>query len=231
MSVKHIVVAAVIALPLPAIAEDQWAVTGTFYGWLPGLGTTVETPFGEVEAEADFSDILDVLDFAFLSAVEARKGRWSLIGDLQYYDLGAAASPSIPLVNSVEIDFDLTILGAYALYAVVDQPDLRFELGGGLRYTEAMIDTVVTTGAPNRFSDEGSWVDPVLSARVTKAFNPDWSGVAYLDVGGFGVGEASDLTVQAFVGSRYELNESWSTLTGYRHLWLKRDFDGTTITI
>ena len=230
MTVMRIALASLITLPLPAVAQKDWQFTGTLYGWLPGINTAIETPLGEVKAEVEFSDILDKLDFAFLAAIEARKGRLTLVGDLQYFDLGAEASPGTAAINSVDIDSQVTVLGGYALYSVSDSPDTRVELGGGLRFYDAKFDTVVTGSTPLSFSDDGNWADAVLSARVTQAFNEDWFGVAYLDVGGFGLGDSSDLTVQTYVAAGYRLNDTWSAVAGYRHLMFERDFDGRTVT-
>lgn len=222
--------ATLITLPVSAVAEQDWRYTGTFYGWLPGINTTVETPLGDLEAEVAFSDIVEKLDFAFLAAVEARKGRVALVGDLQYFDLGAEASPDIAAISSVEIDSKVAILGGYALYDVSSSPKTRLEFGGGLRYYNATFDTAVSGASARSFSDDGNWTDAVLSARVTHTFNEDWFGVAYADAGGFGLGESSDLTWQAYVAAGYRLNESWSALAGYRHLMFERDFDETPIT-
>ncbi|MEL6572422.1 MAG: hypothetical protein AAFQ64_12215 [Pseudomonadota bacterium] len=226
----RIAFAALITSPLPAMAEDDWQYTGTLYGWLPGITTTVETPLGEVEAEVEFSDIIDKLDFAFLAALEARNGPWALVGDLQYFDLSAETSTQTAAIDTVDVDSQVTILGGYALYEVSNSPDTRIELGGGLRFYDAKFDTVVSGATPLSFSDDGNWADAVLSARVTRTFNSDWFGVAYTDVGGFGLGDSSDLTWQAYVAAGYRLNASWSAVAGYRHLMFERDFDGRMVT-
>ncbi len=230
MTVTRLAFAALITLPLPAMAQEDWQFTGTFYGWLPGIATSVETPLGDLEADVEFSDILEKLDFAFLAAVEAQKGRLALVGDLQYFDLGAQTSPQRAVIDSVEIDSQITVLGGYALYTVSDSPQTRVEFGGGLRYYDAKFDTVVSGTIPLSFSDEGNWADAVLSARVKHAFNEDWFGVAYADVGGFGLGESSDVTWQAYLAAGYRFNASWSAVAGYRHLMFERDFDGRTVT-
>ncbi|MEL6828604.1 MAG: hypothetical protein AAFO63_00565, partial [Pseudomonadota bacterium] len=86
MSLKRILLLAAVALPGPAAAESDWEYTSTLYGWFPGVTTTVETPVGEIEAEVDFDEVLETLDLAFLGALEARKGKLSLIGDFQFFD-------------------------------------------------------------------------------------------------------------------------------------------------
>ena len=230
MTYTRIAFAALITLPLPAMAEEDWQFTGTFYGWLPGITTTVETPLGDVEADVEFSDILEKLDFAFLAAVEARKGRLALVGDLQYFDLSAQASPHTALIDTVEIGSQIAVLGGYALYDVSDSSRTRVDLGGGLRYYDAKVDTVVSGAIPLSFSDEGNWADAVLSARVTHQFNEDWFGVAYADAGGFGLGGSSDVTWQAYLAAGRHINETWSAVFGYRQLMFERDFDGRTVT-
>lgn len=230
MTVTRSVLAALIMLPLPAMAQQERGYTATFYGWLPGVTTTVDTPLGEFEAEVEFSEILDNLDFAFLAAVEARNGRWAFVGDLQYFDLGAEASSSGPVIDTIDIDSQVAILGGYALYDVSGRPDTRIELGGGLRYYDATFDTVVSGAAPLNLSVEGNWTDAVLSARVTQAFNEDWFGVAYVDGGGFGWGDSSEQTYQAFLVAGYRFSDTWSAVAGYRHLMFEREFDQITVT-
>jgi hypothetical protein len=96
-----------------------------------------------------------------------------------------------------------------------------------LRYLDASIDTHLTgRGAtPNAsFSRDGGWTDVLIAARASRQFNDNWYGVAYADVGGFGIGDSSDLTWQAFAAGGYRLNETWSALGGYRHLSIERAF-------
>jgi len=124
-----------------ASAKNNWEYIATSYGWFPGITTTVETPIGEFESEVDFEEILESLDIAFLGAFEARNGRLALVGDIQFFDIGADISPPVGTLSSGgEIDSKLFIVSAYATYAVIDQADLRLDLGGGLRYTDATFD-------------------------------------------------------------------------------------------
>jgi hypothetical protein len=60
----------------------------TTYLWTTKTGVSAETPTGEtVEAELSFSDALKDLDFAFMGAFEARKGKLSLFTDAMYFKL------------------------------------------------------------------------------------------------------------------------------------------------
>jgi len=227
--------AVVLAAPGTAAAQGEWNYSATLYGWFPGVKSTVETPFGEVEGEVDFEEILETLDLAFLGAIEARKGRVALVADLQFFDVGVEAEPPAGLqFSEAEIGSQMTLLSAYATYAVVDQTDLRIDVGGGLRYVDASIDThLVGQGAtPDAsFNRDGGWTDPIVAARVRRQFNDRWHGVAYADVGGFGVEDSSDLTWQAFVGGGYRIDQTWSAVGGYRHLVIEREFRASPVTV
>jgi hypothetical protein len=64
----------------PAAAQEPWSFRITPYLWLPTLNT--ETAIAsQPEAESSVS-VLDVLDFAALLASEARKGRYTILGEL-----------------------------------------------------------------------------------------------------------------------------------------------------
>jgi opacity protein-like surface antigen len=218
-----------------ASAADEWEYSATFYGWFPGVSNTVSTPLGEVEAEVDFFDILEHLELGYFGAVEGRKGRWSLIGDLQYLNLGAEAEgPKGLLFSSVEADTKIVAFTGYGTYALIDNTGYSIDIGGGFRYVKATLDTqFVGQGAVSdrSFSSETNWVDGVLAARMTLELGERLTGVAFVDVGGFGIGESSDLTWQAAAGMEYQINESWSAVGGYRHLAIERSSKDVEFTV
>ncbi len=237
MSIRWIpFLAAVAALATPSTvsAQSEWDYTATLYGWFPGVSTTVETPVGEVESEVEFDQIFDTLDIAFLGALEARNGRFSLVGDLQYFDVGVEAEPPAGvLFGDAEVDSQMVLASAYATYAVIDNADLRFDIGAGVRYVDATIEAKLVgagTTPDTTFSRDGSWADVLVAARVSRPFNDRWYGVAYADVGGFGIGDSSELTWQAFAGAGYQVNETWSAVGGYRHLTIERPFGAFDVT-
>lgn len=238
MSAKLMALLAAIAAP-SAVAqsttpESEWEYIATAYGWFPGITTTVETPVGEIEAELDFDEVFETLDIAFLGAFEARKGRLALIGDLQFFDVSAETERAPGAFTAADIDSQLVIFSAYATYALVDSDDLRFDVGGGLRYNATSVEAQLVqeggAGGPS-FEDDGGWTDLLVAARVQRQFNDKWYGTGYADVGGFGIEDSSDLTWQVSAGLGYRFNDKWSVVGGYRYYSVEHEEEFVTTTI
>lgn len=213
-----------------AQAQSGWEYDLSIYGWFTGMSTEIDTAFGTVEAELSFGDIWDQLDMAAFATFEARNGPWALVTDLNYAKLSAANDTPLGIAfDSVDVDTRLTVLSALVAYSVIDQPDLRVELTGGFRYYDVSIDVDLTAALPiaNRSTSFGdTWIDPLVGARVRAPLSDDWFFNGFMDVGGFGIGDASDLSWQVYAGVGYNFNETWSMQGGYRYLSIDKDIDG-----
>ena len=135
-------------------------------------------------------------------------------------------------LSSGEIESQTGLISAYAAYAIVDDAQWRLDVGGGLRYYDDSTETtlIAQDGSPvGAFSTDGSWTDLLLAARATRSFNESWWGVAYADIGGFGIEDSSELSWQVFGGVGYRFSESWSAIAGYRYLSIERDVVGSSI--
>jgi len=221
---------------LPASAQSSpggWQYELTPYLWTTGLKGAVQTPsVPRTEVDMSFSDLFDSLDFAFSGTLEARKGKWGLIGDLQYYKLsaGGTTSSSGPLGLTVAADVELkqTILAAAAAYRVVEGSS-PVDVVGGLRYTNLDVDVTANfsalglTGGGIRSGSE-SWVDPYIGLRVQHPLSDRWSMMAYADIGGFGAG--ADFTWQALAGLQYRVSDKYAIKFGYRVLDVDYEKDG-----
>ena len=233
-SIGRSALATLAALALPAAAEAQsWEYSASIYAWMSGLDSSVETPFGTVETELSFSDVLDKLDFAFFATLEARNGPWVLLGDLNYSALGTSLGGPIGAnFSDAEVDTTLTVLSAFGGYAVVDRPDLRIEAGGGLRYYDVSVDTTLVgnTGVPNvDIPLSESWVDPIVGLHLRAPLSERWFARGFADVGGFGLGDSSDLSWQLYAGAGYAINETWELEFGYRHLSIDKELDNADV--
>lgn len=223
-------IAALTAMPAQAETSD-WSYSTTLYGWLTSLSSTIGTRFGEVEINQSFSDILDQLNFAAFGTFEANRGPWGGIFDVAYADLSRTETflPGAPF-GGARLDTQLTAVSVYGTYRLVETPTTGFDVGAGFRSYNLTFGAALAPGVAPALTIARSenWVDPVIGARALFRLNDDWRGAVSLDLGGFGIGKASDLSVQAAAELEYSVNDTWSMMFGYRHLAIDRPLNGQT---
>lgn len=222
--------ALLLAAATPAVAGDDWSFVVTPYLWLPSLTNTLHTRFGSVTSEASGSDTLSNLDFAFMAALEAQRGKFSLVGDLLYVDLSTdTGTPLGRLFSSVNTDLKTTAFSGYGFYRVVETPHVGLDLGGGFRAYSLNLDATLEPGRLESVDYDLSetWVDPLLAARVVGQFDEHWSANAAIDVGGFD--GQNDSTWQALASVNYAINDRWTIRGGWRYLDIQKEIDGLDI--
>lgn len=216
--------------PQIAVADTMdWQVELSSYGWFPETTSHVKTPLGTVKSELSASDALDSLDTAFMGSISARKGPWSVVGDIFYLDLSfKERSPFGRLFSEVETTTTLKSVGGYGLYSVFTNNWFALDAGVGARYLSGDIDVVLRgISRPDvKSSVNDAWVDPLVAVRATAHLGNSWRVVIWMDGGGFGVADASDRTWQLTSAVSYRLNDKWSLSGGYRYLYLDRETDG-----
>jgi len=243
-------VLALLGMAAPALASDSgeagdaeaappgtWEFSIAPYLWLSGLEGTVAA--GPVESEFDipFSDIFDVLDFAFFGQAEARRDKLSLTGALAYIKLApdharatGSVLPNAP-PGSLRVDavMDTLTVEAVAGYEVASAPifgegrRIALDLRGGFRawWLENDVDVELDPGSPlgpfkQKFHESGGWVDFVIGARVRAQPTEKIGLVLSGDVGGFGIGSSSKLTWSAAAFGTYQITDHWQLAAGWR---------------
>jgi opacity protein-like surface antigen len=207
-----------------AAQSSNWTFDVSANLWTNDTTITTDTPEGEVDATLSFSDAIKDLQFAFMGTVEARNGPWSVIGDLLYFKLSDTGStPTGTLFSQVEVDSKITVISGYLAYRVYSDPKIAVDLGGGFRSFQADLDTEFTgaAAADRSFSNNQSFIDPIVAARVRMAFDDQWFGTLMLDGGG--LDDSSTWQALATVG--YRLNDKWAFQGGYRYLEAEWDSD------
>jgi hypothetical protein len=191
---------------------DSWQFGVELYFWGASIGGKSASG-SDIDIELD--DILDSLEFAFMGAVGARKGRWSLAADVIYLDAESSAAIAPGLTANVELTN--WIITPVVGYNLVDTGKSRLDILGGARYLYMKADLRVDALGV-RAEDSGSNWDAVIGARGAVNLTEKWHLFGYLDIG---TGE-SDLTWQAMAGIGYKFK--WFHLNAaYRYL--KWDFD------
>jgi hypothetical protein len=193
----------------PAVAED-WSFKLTPYVWVPSLDTSLNIgPNPPVDGS---TSILDILDGAFLIQGEARRGRWSTFGELNYLDLGNNINA---LGGFLGARWGLKgFMSSVSLgYAAYDSGRARVETFAGARAWWLDAETEVSSRVA---STSRSWVDPIMGARfeVTPVDRLTVGGI--FDIGGFGVG--SDLQWEVIAQASWAITNDISLVGGYRHL-------------
>jgi len=227
----------------PASETESWHFGVSIYGWFPNIrGETAFTqPGGSSEFEIDIDNILENLEFVLMGTFEVGKGRWGILTDLIYMDVGASNTDTreatiggraLPVNATANIDLDLkswiwTLVG---YYRALDQTGLTLDVIAGARYldVEQKVNWGITgnvgaipvpdrTGAAK--TDLANW-DAVIGARGRFAFGPKnaWFLPYYLD---FGTGD-SDFTFQGLAGLGYSFG--WVEIAAaWRYLYYDLD--------
>lgn len=221
-------VGALMLAPVHARAEesevnDGWQFTGSLYMW--GAGVDGETR-GGTEIKADFDDLFDALEMGFLGAFEARKGKWLLLTDLNYFDLedDKTASVFVPLgpgfnvATNVDTNLEVWVVQFAGGYNLVTKGKSRLDMVGGVRYLDLDMDLKLSLLAiPARFrtlSESESWWDGFVGVKGNIGLSKRWYLPYYFDIG---TGE-SDFTWQAVAGVGFRTAKWLDIALVYRHL-------------
>ncbi len=205
---------AAMATGTQAQAEYKWQFEGRIDIWMPSVqGTTIT---GQ-DVNISFGELIDTLRFGFMGGLEARNGRWSLLGDFQYMELtegiDASFGPFIPV--TVDADVDALIFTGVLGYDVVQTDSYRLTPFAGFRFMD-MTATVnlEIAGGSDRVTGDDSNFDGIVGIRGTSQMNDRWELSYYADIG---TGD-SDLTWQLAATVDYRLNQRWTISAGYRHM-------------
>lgn len=212
-----------------ASGKSSWQYEVMPYLWATRMKGDVQAgPLPKTSVDMKFADILENLDFGFMTAFEARKNRWGVLFDGMYMKVSDSASASrsdIGLSVNARMQVKQSMLAGAIAYRAIEG-SMPVDVIGGIRYNridaEAKIDASLfgQSGTVKR-SGSKDWVDPYIGARVTLPISEKWKATGYVDVGGSGAG--SDLTWQGMAGLTYAYSPSTIINVGYRYM--KVDYD------
>lgn len=216
----------------------DWEVEILPYGWLPSLDGSVETPRGGTEHfSVGVSDVLEKLDLAALGRLNVRWRRWLLVVDGLWIKLGQDESV---LRRGIQIDTDLDlqmalaqVLGGYRAFerpgglfgkaSAGDERTFGLDLLAGANYTWLDVDLEIERSRilplPDRERELGGsqdWFAPAVGLRVHNDFTPRIRLETLGVVGGFGVGNAPDLSWQLTTLLSYRFTDHWLVSVGHR---------------
>jgi hypothetical protein len=207
-------------------ADSGWHVRLTPYFWATGISGHVTAPYplpGR-EVDADFGDVLDHINGAFLGTADVRYDRFGLLGDVVYLSVGGGKTrnpDNLPTIGTkVKLNTTTATLAGY--YRVYDSERSSVDLLGGLRYNEFESKLSATAGGPGagrKVSKE--WTVPVVGVRGAMRTGPRGSITGYADYGGFGI---NDSTVwQVLATYNYQWKDNIGLVAGLRYWSLNLD--------
>lgn len=217
------------APPAPAVDaaySDEWKFSVSPYLWAPALsGKITHGRLPAVDFDASFDKIFDNLDFAAMLMGDARKGRYSIFGDLLYVKVGAQGdTPRGLLATSADVKNESFTGMIGAGYSVLDRSEHSLDVVGGLRVWSVDTDLRFKgrLGDTRKYSDSATWVDAMVGVRGTYNFHSK----AYLTGWGMiGAGGAqADWDLGLGVG--YNFNKSISATVGYRAMGVDYERNG-----
>jgi hypothetical protein len=212
----------------PVIVEGEaggWTFAIAPYFWIAGLsGDLGQFDLPPVHVDADFSDILDHLDFAMMAIGEARYDRFSIFADVMYTKLGGDGDTPGPLIDSIDVTSETFagLLGAG--YSVFADGNSHLDVVAGARVWSVDTEITITGASPlaGTYSDGATWVDGLVGVRARHDFNENWYFTGW---GLVGAGEA-DIDWDVAGGLGYQFNDTWSAVAGYRALGVDYSNDG-----
>lgn len=212
---------------------DKWRIKLTPLLWVAGVDGEAETRFGTGgSTSSSFDDVVANLDFGFMMHAEVAKGKWAILFDGIYIDIGTEGSG--PFGGDVEGDVRLAMADVGVAYQFFEVPlsnsekTPRLLIDGivGARYIGLKVELDPEVGRSRSRSTD--LIDPYVGARLTLPLNDQFTLGFKGTVGGFGVGSELDWTIGIFADYRVA---TWcSFLLGYHVMGLEIEdggrFDG-----
>lgn len=207
--------------------SNSWQFESTPYLWAAALEGDLRVRNTTAHVDSSFSDLFKQLDFTIATQFEAKKGKWRLMLDENYINLGTTGNG--PLRNPVKIEPTLNFFEFGASYEVATVPNknstdsdplppvFSAEILGGARYTHFGLGLEPANLAPVEASR--NLVDAFVGNRFKARLHPAVTLIGKYTVGGGG----SDFTgtVTGLVDFRFR--KSMSAFIGYQLLHMNAD--------
>jgi len=209
--------------------EWEFALSPLF---LWGMGISGDTTIGDATAPLDikFKDVFSNLEAIFTLHFEARKDKWTIFSEYQYANIGPDVDVSLgPVSVDAGIGFKNTMFELGGAYAFRETQNTRWEILGGIRYTDQdiKVDGVITLPPsinPQDFEMKGGdgWTHAIVGTRFFGIMSNEWTFIARTDIG---YGGSDNSAFNAVAMFDYRFKDWGSAFIGYRYLKYNYDND------
>lgn len=220
--------AALIAFaPGTATAEEWEFMLAPLFLWGMSIDGVSAIDGNALPLDLSFTDdVFDNINTAFSLHFEARKSDLLLFAEYQYVSLDPELEASVgPAAINASIDFKVNMAELGAGYTVSGNERTRWEVLGGLRWTDHDMDVELDGPAvlPGRIKGGDDWYQGFLGARVSTRLGDRWQLIARADYG-YGGSDNDALHLTAMVDYRFR---NWgSAFFGYRYMDI--DYEGSS---
>jgi len=185
--------------PAGATPEDEsWRFRVTPYLWAPSVEGTLKIDGVGGDTEDEGGSALDYLSGGAMVSLEASHGDWSVLADVVWAEFGLEGTLDGPLATPFESESDELVVGLGVARRLWRSESARIEGLVGLRYLHLDLRLEPESMLDVELSARADLLDPILGLRGRVGGETGLFGMAYGDVGGFGV--SSDLTWQVLAG-------------------------------
>jgi len=204
----------------PTGPDNAWHFAVSPYLWFPGVhGTAVGSRGRGLSFRASPSDLLSNFRFGLMGALEARRKRIVLSGDLIWIRLEADRAVPFPGLGATSAQIKATefLLTPKIGLRVIDNEKIKIDALTEFRYWhlgESLNFNPSTLGL--NFSGSQNFVDPLVGGRIQAALSPKIVVNILGDVGGWGTGSQLEYQVAGLLG--YRVKPAWTLQVGYRYL-------------
>jgi hypothetical protein len=222
--------AAALLLPREAAAQptDGWKVDlYPLYFWAMSLNGDISVRSANVPIDLAFSDAAENLAGAFSFHLEASKGRWGALADLNFLRLSTDAEFTVA-GRPVSGDFELDNVMFEAGVSYLAHPPSALAIVGGVRtYTISPKVAFTAAGGGGATPVDGSVTSPnaFVGVTVRPRISEKWAFISRADVGG---GDAN-LTWSAEAGLDFRFKPWGSLAFGYKGLGIDVDYDDKVV--
>ena len=185
-----------------------------FYLWAVNMDGDVTVKTTTTPLKMDFGEIFDNLEGLFTAHFEAwHKKKWGLLVDVSYINIGGQ---QVTPIATLDVDFQTVMTELGGFYRFRKGPHALEGLAG-IRYTSLDVE-VDMLGLPPKLEESQDWLDPIIGARYRWTMAEKWSLSVRGDIGGFGIGDASDFTWNLAALIHYQPWKHVALVGGYRVL-------------
>ncbi len=197
-----------------ATQEDGWQFEVVPYMWVAAMGGESVTG-GDIDI--DFSDIIDNLDFTFMSTFAAKKGKWGFLVDIIYMNLQDDDNVTLgPTLTRSNVQMKSWVGTPTVTYRFMQSDRVSLDLLAGARYLYIKAGLEIDP-LPKVWSSGAGW-DGIVGVKGKVDLKENWYLPFHFDVG---TGD-TDVSWAAYGGVGYKFSK-FDLIAVYRHMdW---DFD------